>query len=142
MEQYLLISPPGGSEWIFLVLVMILVVASAGIYFIPTYIAYKKDKKNKLPILLINLFAGWTLIGWVGALVWAVSQEKPDLVIENHLSYQNPQQIAGNQSSTESTSNLSDQLEKLHSLMEKGVLSKEEFEDQKRKLLAKLSNTP
>jgi hypothetical protein len=29
---------------------------------------------------LLNLFAGWTALGWVGALIWAVIKEKEDPV--------------------------------------------------------------
>lgn len=40
------------------------------IYFIPTFIGASKEKSAG--ILILNLFLGWTIIGWVGALIWAV----------------------------------------------------------------------
>lgn len=43
-------------------------------YFIPTIVATSKGHKNALAIFVLNLFLGWTLIGWVGSLVWAVSK--------------------------------------------------------------------
>jgi cbb3-type cytochrome oxidase subunit 3 len=46
------------------------------VYLIPTFIAYRKDKKDKLAILLINIFLGSTFIGWVIALVWALTSDK------------------------------------------------------------------
>jgi hypothetical protein len=42
-----------------------------GIYFLPTVIAVLREYRFGWPIFFINLFFGWTLIGWVGALVWA-----------------------------------------------------------------------
>lgn len=42
------------------------------IYFIPAIIAYNNKHHNALAILLLNLFLGWLLIPWVGALVWSV----------------------------------------------------------------------
>jgi hypothetical protein len=48
---------------IFLVLILF------GVYFCPTFIGIKK--KNSIAICLLNLFLGWTLVGWVVALVWA-----------------------------------------------------------------------
>lgn len=39
--------------------------------FLPTFIAYRREHPNRVPILLVNLFFGWTLVGWVAALVWA-----------------------------------------------------------------------
>lgn len=41
------------------------------LYFIPTFIAWGKKKADG-PII-INIFLGWTFIGWVIALAWAVS---------------------------------------------------------------------
>ena len=41
------------------------------IYFLPSYVG--RNKKNATAILVLNLFLGWTFIGWVVALVWACS---------------------------------------------------------------------
>lgn len=43
-------------------------------YFVPTYIA--KNKRNFRAIFALNLLLGWTVIGWVAALVWALMQEE------------------------------------------------------------------
>ena len=44
-------------------------------YFLPTAIAMMREKRNRIPILALNLFLGWTLVGWVVALVWALMAE-------------------------------------------------------------------
>ena len=46
------------------------------LYLLPTFIAYRKDKNDKLAILLINIFLGSTLVGWVIALIWALTEDK------------------------------------------------------------------
>ena len=46
------------------------------VYFIPYIVAIAKGKENSLAILLVNGLFGWTLVGWVAALVWAVLKEK------------------------------------------------------------------
>ena len=43
------------------------------LYFLPAIIG--RDKRDATSILLFNLFLGWTGIGWLIALVWAVSAE-------------------------------------------------------------------
>jgi hypothetical protein len=43
------------------------------LYFLPTIIG--RDKRDAAGIILLNLFLGWTVIGWVIALVWACSSE-------------------------------------------------------------------
>ena len=39
------------------------------VYFLPSYVG--RNKKNFGAILVLNLFLGWTVIGWVVSLVWA-----------------------------------------------------------------------
>jgi hypothetical protein len=46
------------------------------VYFVPTYIAIKRDLTRKWFILLINLITGWTIIGWIAVLIWACVDKK------------------------------------------------------------------
>lgn len=46
------------------------------IYMIPTGIAYYRKHNNKVAILLINLFLGWTILGWFGSLIWSVINDQ------------------------------------------------------------------
>ena len=45
-----------------------------GLYFIPSIVGRKA--KNSGSIFLVNLLFGWSLIGWVVALIWATSGKK------------------------------------------------------------------
>lgn len=42
-----------------------------GLYFAPTLLALDRDVPNKGSVAVINVFLGWTLIGWVVALAMA-----------------------------------------------------------------------
>jgi Superinfection immunity protein/Double zinc ribbon len=55
---------------------MLLVIAAALLYFLPAIIGRKKRNANAICVL--NLFLGWTVIGWVVALVWACTAEAPE----------------------------------------------------------------
>ncbi len=44
-------------------------------YFLPFAIAFNKRRANTAAIFALNLFLGWSLIGWVIALVWALKEE-------------------------------------------------------------------
>ena len=46
-------------------------------YFLPTIVGVARSKRDLLSIVLLNLFLGWTLIGWVVALVWALRADAP-----------------------------------------------------------------
>jgi hypothetical protein len=41
-------------------------------YFVPTVIAAFRGHRNTIAITILNLLTGWTLIGWVIALIWSV----------------------------------------------------------------------
>jgi len=55
---------------------IILIIAAIMAYFVPTIIAVQDKKQNKTAIIALNVLAGWTFIGWVIALVWALTKEK------------------------------------------------------------------
>lgn len=46
-------------------------------YFLPAIIAFARSKRDAGSILVLNFFLGWTAIGWVIALVWALKQDVP-----------------------------------------------------------------
>lgn len=47
--------------------------AMLGFYFLPTCIAVARKTSNKGSIFGTNLFLGWTILGWIVALVWSIS---------------------------------------------------------------------
>jgi hypothetical protein len=50
----------------------IVLLVCIALYMLPSFIAYRRDCPNKLAILLVNIFLGWTFVGWFGALIWSV----------------------------------------------------------------------
>ena len=53
---------------------LIIYLIGAVIYFIPSIVGWKT--KYASGILILNIFLGWTILGWIGALIWAVSAPK------------------------------------------------------------------
>lgn len=43
------------------------------VHFLPTIVAALRDSRHTVAIFVINLFLSWTVIGWVFALVWALT---------------------------------------------------------------------
>jgi hypothetical protein len=43
------------------------------IYLLPAFVAYGRNHHNKGAILLLDLFLGWTALGWLGALIWSAT---------------------------------------------------------------------
>ena len=51
----------------------ILIFILGTLYFIPTIIAKACNKKNSDGVFIVNFTLGWTIIGWIIALMWAIS---------------------------------------------------------------------
>lgn len=45
-------------------------------YFLPSVVGVLHGKSNGFAIGILNLFLGWTLVGWVVALVWALTKDR------------------------------------------------------------------
>jgi Superinfection immunity protein len=41
-------------------------------YFLPSIVAAARSKRDLASIFVLNLLLGWTAIGWVIALIWAL----------------------------------------------------------------------
>jgi Superinfection immunity protein len=58
---------------------LITLLVSVFIYILPTIIA--RNKKNIGAIAALNILLGWTILGWVAALVWALTKEQQETII-------------------------------------------------------------
>lgn len=141
----------------------IAIVIMALFYFVPAIAA--QGKRNSVAIFWLNLLAGWTIIGWIGALIWAVSKDaQPVTVVQQAapiapvtaprpvaamatrsaatIPNPPPVPVATMVAATPlpaakpATVNISDELERLFQLKEKGALTEEEYMVHKAKLLA------
>ena len=45
------------------------------VYFLPTIVSVKRKAHHDAAIVLLNILLGWTLVFWVAALLWAMSDE-------------------------------------------------------------------
>ena len=86
------------------------------LHFLPSIIG--RNRPDILIIFLINLLAGWSIIGWFVALYLAIRKQPVSLATH-----------------TTSVSSVADELAKLRDLRDQGVLTQEEFERQKNNLL-------
>ncbi len=86
-------------------------IAGGYLYFLPGVIAGYKKHKYRTAITIINLFTGWTIVGWIGLLIWV-------LMPENQIKI-----------------DYTEQLMRLSELKNSGAITENEFEKEKAKLL-------
>ena len=53
-----------------------LILVGLVIYFLPTVFAVRTRKRNRIAIGALNTLLGWSLIGWVIALLWAITPDR------------------------------------------------------------------
>jgi hypothetical protein len=134
---------PGGIEW--------LLILGLPIYFLPAIIAGARHHSNTLSIFILNLFLGWTFLGWIGSLIWAFSSRSkstatvmvnnsPQALSQEYLA-EKPginQQIQPEVSQKQSTTQQDkiDQLRQFKQLLDEGIITNEEFNKQKASILS------
>lgn len=140
-------------------------------YFLPSIIALFRSKSNTTAIVMLNLFLGWTFIGWVVALIWAVTKDREmQTIVVNNNAYSDNKTInplMSSQPISESIPNNDgmqkilasrgeksiaqnskpieqnpkshqvkiENLQKLKQLLNDGILTQEEFDQQKKQIL-------
>lgn len=56
----------------------LLILAALAVYLLPSLVANVRGHRQLSSIQVVNLFLGWTLIGWTVALAWACSNQGPE----------------------------------------------------------------
>jgi T4 superinfection immunity protein len=54
---------------VFLIILLLVV------YFVPAVVANSRHHRQLGPIVAVNLLLGWTILGWVAALAWALTTD-------------------------------------------------------------------
>jgi hypothetical protein len=73
--------PPSGLNAFGKVAAFSFFIAAPALYLLPTYEAWKNQHPNLTAIALVNIFLGWSLLGWVVAVVWAYKKPEPTIPI-------------------------------------------------------------
>lgn len=107
-------GPGGVSIWQLLIILILIPVA-----LLPTIIAVRRQHPHKIGIILVNLLGGLFFgLGWLVALVWCYIEPKAE---------------------ASSSHSASEEITRLHQLKEDGVISQEDFDQQKQRLLGTTS---
>lgn len=59
----------------FICIIIVAGIIGLVVNFIPTIVAAMRGHRNTAVIFLLNLFLGWSFIGWVVAMVWALTDD-------------------------------------------------------------------
>jgi len=108
-----------------IVFILILIALIFFLYFIPTFVAFSRSHQFKWIIFLINFFAGFTFVGWIGALIWSLIDTDQSTKV-----YIQPARNTPHFS-------IASEIEKLTILRDNGDISNIEYRELKYKLLEK-----
>jgi hypothetical protein len=98
---------------------LILIAVLLGIYFFPAIVAFGRNHRQVVGIIVVDLFLGWTLVGWVIALVWALSEAAAPVVV----------------TAPTPRLDMASEIERFAKLRDQGLITDEEFAARKRTLL-------
>lgn len=66
-------QPDAAAQIVGLIIFIVLAIVGLVAYFVPTIIAVIRNHPNIIAIMVVNLLLGWICIGWIVALVWALT---------------------------------------------------------------------
>lgn len=112
---------------------LVVLVIVAGLYFFPTIVAKSRHVENAAPTFIVNLFFGWTLVGWVIALAMGAGARTGARAVALDAN-QVVNQMARPATPLAATAATSD-LERLADLHTRGVLTDDEFSAKKKQVL-------
>lgn len=126
-------------------LIQTYLIVSIIIYFFPFLLSLLTGNRTGA-VFVMNFFLGWTFIGWVWALIWAVTpdRKRDQVIVHNHLPNEkvtvDKEKVIQEPASYEQIdkASLLNQLSQLHSLREKNVISEEIYEQERQTILNKL----
>lgn len=131
------------------IVVLLVVLAFVAIYSTPSVIAFWRRHPNRWLIAVINIVFGGTLLGWLIALVWALKAFHVDDAQSRggesglNLFINDPKKIEILSSAVATpvpaaiaASSLAAELEKLHRLLQQGIITQTEFDVMKARLLS------
>lgn len=73
-------TPPAKANSAHVIVAWIIAIVTA-LYMLPWAVAATRARKNVAAIALIDFFLGWTLVGWIVALVMAFGNDAPQVVV-------------------------------------------------------------
>lgn len=106
-----------GSDVTFFIVLIFLII----IYFLPTLIANGNRKRNAEAIAILNLLLGWTVIGWLVALIWGCTKDAKPVTKEIIMK---PKEKT-----------IAQKIEELTELKNKGIITEEEYNIKKAKMI-------
>ena len=129
--MYLLASSGSG----FVILLIFL-----GAYLAPSIIAVARKHHQLAPIIVINIFLGWTVIGWVVALAMSVSETGGRSVFDRQPSVSDSAMppLVSSRDPRQGLDDIPKLFEELSELHAAGILTDEEFAAKKAELLGRL----
>jgi hypothetical protein len=69
---------------------LIFLVLCMAVYFLPSIVAIQKQKHNTAAIMAVNILLGWSVIGWIVALVWALAESPSPAGYQTNTPYPSP----------------------------------------------------
>lgn len=121
-------TPAGMAETVIFYLALLC------LYLLPAYEANRRKHPRFVPIALIDVLLGWTVVGWIVAYVWALRM--PDPIARDEENVESPYVVVDEPASRYPANSTADALRELARLHEEGAINEEEFAAAKARVVA------
>ena len=52
------------------------------LYLLPAIIGFCRNHRQRFAIAILNVLLGWTVLGWIVALIWSATNSAPPVVVQ------------------------------------------------------------
>ena len=110
------------------------------LYCVPIFVADARQSSNLTAIVWLTILLGWSVLGWIAAFIWALVRSEAAEAIRSVPVYTPAVPATSSPPPAQAVAtaaplSVADELTKLAALRDSGVLTPEEFEQQKRRAL-------
>ncbi len=107
------------------------------VMFLPAIIAYKRKHQNAGPVFLVTLCLGWTIVGWIAALIWSLTGKTNQVAqVNTGMAASQFQRTPPTAGEARTLRSMALELTYLTKLRDAGELTPDEFEHSKARLLS------
>lgn len=118
------------------IIIVILIILAVFLYFLPSYIGFKRNNPFKWIVFIVNLLFGWTFIVWVVLLIYTAFPNKKTILdpIIDPSGSMSAKEYGNRFNDLKTHSNKINTIKELYQLKESGAISEQEFNIYRNKL--------
>ncbi|UVC12681.1 superinfection immunity protein (plasmid) [Rhizobium sp. TH2] len=96
------------------------------LYLLPSWIAWSRKHPSKGSIIAVNILLGWSVAGWIWALIWSLGTTKHNIAVVSPSTVTTQQSVPA--ASPATNKSVAERISELKAMLDSGTINLMEFE--------------